>query len=81
MKDETMKKANKTRTRRKPEMLNEYDFSKGVRGKYAKRYAAGTNVVVLSPDVAEIFPDSESVNEALRVLLKIARQQTKKGPA
>jgi len=62
-------------------MLNEYDFSKGVRGKYAKRYAAGTNVVVLLPDVAEVFPDSESVNEALRVLLKIARQQTKKGPA
>ena len=62
-------------------MLNEYDFSKGVRGKYAKRYAAGTNVVVLLPDVAEVYPDSESVNEALRVLLKIARQQTKKGPA
>ena len=81
MKDETMKKANKTRTRCKSEMLNEYDFSKGVRGKYAKRYAAGTNVVVLLPDVAEVFPDSESVNEAVRVLLKIARQQTKKGPA
>jgi hypothetical protein len=76
-----MKKANKTRTRRKPEMLNEYDFSKGVRGKYVKRYAAGSNVVVLLPDIAEAFPDSESVNEALRVLLKIARQQTKKGSA
>jgi len=76
-----MKEANKTQTRRKSEMLNEYDFSKGVRGKYAKRYAAGSNVVVLLPDVAEVFPDSESVNEALRVLLKIARQQTKKGPA
>ena len=44
----------------------DYDFSKGVRGKYAARFAAGTNVVVLSPDVAEVFPDSESVNEALR---------------
>jgi len=76
-----MKKANKTRTRCKSEMLNEYDFSKGVRGKYAKRYAAGSNVVVLLPDVAEAFPDSESVNEALRVIPKIARQQTKKGPA
>jgi len=76
-----MKKANKTRTRRKPEMLNEYDFSKGVLGKYVKRYAAGSNVVVLLPDVAEAFPDSESVNEALRVIPKIARQQTKKGPA
>ena len=76
-----MKKANKTRTRCKSEMLNEYDFSKGVRGKYVKRYAAGSNVVVLLPDVAEAFPDSESVNEALRVIPKIARQQTKKGPA
>jgi hypothetical protein len=59
------------------EMLEEYDFSKGVRGKYSKRYATGSNVVVISPDVAEAFPDSESVNEALRMLIKIA-QQTKK---
>lgn len=59
-------------------MLKEYDFSKGVRGKYAKRYATGTNIVVLSPDVAEIFPDSESVNEALRTLAKIIRQQARK---
>jgi hypothetical protein len=62
-------------------MLDEYDFSKGVRGKYAERYAEGTNVIVLSPDLAEIFPDSESVNEALRALVKIARQQVKKVPA
>lgn len=60
--------------KRKADMLNEYDFSKGVRGKYAKRYAAGTNVVVLSPDVAHFFPDSQSVNEALRVLAKIGRK-------
>jgi len=59
------------------EMLEEYDFSKGVRGKYSQRYATGSNVVVISPDVAEAFPDSESVNEALRMLIKIA-QQTKK---
>jgi len=52
------------------DMRPEYDFSKGVRGKYAKRFAGGTNVVVLSPDVAAAFPDSESVNEALRSLLK-----------
>ncbi len=71
-----MKKASKTRHDR--DMLDEYDFSKGVRGKYAKRYAEGTNIVVLSPDVAEVFPDSESVNEALRVLVKIARQKAKK---
>jgi len=58
-------------------MLDEYNFSKGVRGKYAKRYAEGTNVVVLSPDLAEIFPDSESVNKALRTLVKIARKAAK----
>ncbi len=69
------------KTRRDPDMLDEYDFSKGVRGKYAKRYAEGTNVVILSPDVAQAFPDSESVNEALRVLVKVARQKVKKVPA
>lgn len=51
-----MKKA--VKARRDPDMLDEYDFSKGVRGKYAKRYAEGTNVVVLSPDVAQVFHDS-----------------------
>jgi hypothetical protein len=50
----------------------DYDFSSGVRGKYAARYAEGTNVVVLSPDVAEIFPDSQAVNEALRTLVRIS---------
>jgi hypothetical protein len=59
------------------EMLEEYDFSKGIRGKYSQRYATGSNLVVISPDVAEVFPDSESVNEALRMLIRIA-QQTKK---
>ena len=52
------------------EMRGEYDFSKGSRGKYAKRFASGTNIVILSPDVAEAFPDSESVNEALRASMK-----------
>lgn len=59
------------------EMLDEYDFSKGIRGKYAQRYATGSNVVVISPDVAEVFPDSESVNEALRMLIEVA-ERTKK---
>jgi hypothetical protein len=71
-----MKKAAKAK--RDPDMLAEYDFSQGVRGKYAKRYAEGTNVVVLSPDVAEFFPDSEAVNAALRVLVDIARKSAKK---
>jgi PII-like signaling protein len=66
------------RQKGKTEMLKQYDFSKGVRGKYAKRYATGTNIVVLSPDVVEIFPDSESVNEALRTLAKIIRQQARR---
>ena len=47
----------------------EYDFSKGVRNKYAARYREGTNIVVLDPDVAAKFKDSESVNAALRSLL------------
>lgn len=48
------------------ELRNEYDFSKGVRGKYAKRFAEGANVVVLDPDVAKRFKTSDQVNEALR---------------
>ncbi|MGH7452047.1 MAG: hypothetical protein ACRENG_11915, partial [bacterium] len=66
------------KTRRGPDMLKEYDFSNGVRGKYVKRLAAGSNIVVLSPEVAEVFPDSGSVNEALRALAKIVRKRTKK---
>ena len=54
-------------------LRKEYDFSKGVRGKYASRYAGGTNVVVLDPDVAKVFPDSHSVNTALRVLVRAKR--------
>jgi hypothetical protein len=50
------------------EMLPEYDLTGGVRGKYVERYRQGTNVVLLDPDVAEKFPTSESVNEALRRL-------------
>lgn len=60
------------------DMQEEYDFSKGVRGKYADRYASGTNIVVLDPDVAQSFPDSQSVNEALRTLIKIAQQTSKR---
>ena len=55
-----------------------YDFSKGVRGKYAKRYAQGTNVVVIEPDVAQYFPDHATVNEALRSLLPIVKAQAKR---
>lgn len=70
-----MKRAPKKR--QEPDMLPEYDFSKGVRGKYAQRYAEGTNVVRLAPDVAPYFPDADSVNDALRALVKIARSAGK----
>ena len=59
MKKSSKKTAGKTRPR-------EYGFKGGVRGKYAARYAKGSNVVVLSPDVARVFPDSTSANRALR---------------
>lgn len=60
----------------------EYDLSKlknGVRGKYALQYKEGTNLILLEPDVAEIFKDNESVNEALRLLIKIAGEKYVKG--
>jgi hypothetical protein len=62
-------------------MRKEYDFSGGVVGKYAKRYAEATKVVSLDPDVANAFPDSKSVNEALRSLVRVAdRRKAKKRP-
>jgi len=59
------------------DLLEEYDFSKGVQGKYAKRYAEGTNVVVIDPDVAKFFPDHDSVNQELRSLIEIIKRQKK----
>lgn len=64
-----------------PEMLEEYDFSNGERGKYTQRYAEGTNIVLLDPDVAKYFPDQESVNEALRSLVPIIERHTKQEQA
>jgi hypothetical protein len=58
------------------EMREEYDFSGGVRGKYAARYAEGTNLVRLDPDVAKVFPDSAAVNDALRALVKIIEERS-----
>lgn len=60
--------------RESDEMRPEYDFRGGVRGKYHKEYVKGTNVVLLEPDVAAVFHDSESVNQALRVLIRAAGQ-------
>jgi hypothetical protein len=59
------------------EMLDEYDFSRGVVGRYAKQYAEGTNVVLLDPDVAKVFPDSEAVNQALRAIAQIIQQRSR----
>ena len=63
------------------DMREEYDFRAGVRGKYAERYAQGTNVVLLDPDVAEVFRDPASVNRALRALAGIIREQQSRVPA
>ena len=63
------------------DMRPEYDLSqlKGkVRGKYVERYRAGTNLVLLDSDVQAAFPDAEAVNEALRMLMKVARSQVQK---
>lgn len=54
----------------------EYDLSQlknRVRGKYAERYKTGTNLVLLAPDVAQAFPDAAAVNEALRMLMRVAQ--------
>ncbi len=58
-------------------MRDEYDFSGAVRGKYASRFAQGTNIVVLDPDVAEVFGDAKAVNEALRLLADSVRKKEK----
>jgi hypothetical protein len=62
------------------DLRQEYDFSKmkgGVRGKYVERYRAGTNLIKIDPDVAQVFADDNAVNEALRELIKVARHQVK----
>ena len=56
------------------DMRPEYDFSKGVRGKYYARFRQGTNLVLLEPDLARVFKDSAAVNDALRALVKLASQ-------
>ncbi len=67
----------KKQTKRTSDMRAEYDFSSGFRGKYAKRYAQGANVVLLAPDVAKVFPTAEAVNESLRALAGILRRRSR----
>lgn len=68
-----MSQANKTVS--DEQMRTDYDIRGGVRGKYYERYRQGTHVVALEPDVAAVFPDAEAVNQALRLLIRVARQQ------
>jgi hypothetical protein len=73
----------KTTKRKKPAadadtMHPEYDFSNAVRGVTAARYAQGTNVVLLDPDVAQLFPHSRAVNEALRTFARLGRVTLRK---
>jgi hypothetical protein len=67
----------KSRKEQNDDLRPEYDLTRllrnGVRGKYAKRFRKGTNLVLLAPDVAEAFPTAESVNEALRLVLQLAK--------
>ena len=69
------------------ELRPEYDFREllkgGVRGKYVERYRAGTNVVLLAPDVAQAFPTEDAVNEALRLVMRMAKipPETERPPA
>jgi len=70
-----MKKAT-SKTKKSGDVRAEYDLAKlpgAVRGKYLQRYRSGTNLVLLSPDVAEHFPDTQSVNSALRTLIRAAK--------
>ena len=60
-------------------MRPEYDFSGAVRGVTASRYAEGTNIIVIAPDVLDVFPDSASVNEALRALASVIRHRHEVG--
>ncbi|HUW09874.1 MAG TPA: hypothetical protein VM537_09090 [Anaerolineae bacterium] len=69
---------NRVNTNVDDELRSEYDLSQlqgGVRGKYVQRHNEGTNLVLLAPDVARTFPSDEAVNEALRLLMKIAKAQ------
>ncbi len=69
----------KSKSEMDDELRPEYDLSKmlknSVRGKYAQRYRAGTNLVLLEPDVAKAFPDEKSVNEALRLVMQLNKLQ------
>jgi hypothetical protein len=62
------------------EMLPEYDLTSAVRGKYAQRYTECTNLILLDPDVTDVFPDAAAVNSALRALAGIIRERRRALP-
>ena len=71
------------RMQKDPDLLEEYDFSQGVQGKYAARFREGTNLVLLDRDIAEAFPSDEAVNTALRLVMqlkKLPRSEKRSGP-
>src|SRR5437867_1360862 len=78
VREKLMKK--KRKSEMDDELRPEYDLIQllkgGVRGKYAERYRAGTNLVLLAPDVAHAFPTEEAVNQALRLVLQLAKIPT-----
>lgn len=75
------KASRRSRASDRDTMRSEYDFSGGVRGATATRYAEGANVVVVDPDLLDVFPDGRSVNEALRALAPMLRQRNKRRSA
>ena len=72
------KTSRKRRSIDRDTMRPEYDFSGGIRGVTASRYAEGANVVVVDPEVLDVFPDGTSVNEALRALAPVIRQRRRR---
>ncbi len=64
----------KTNPEEDDDILPEYDFTQGVRGKHHEAYKTGSNVIFLEPDLAEVFRDSASVNRVLRLLLNLAKE-------
>jgi hypothetical protein len=68
----------KSKDRDSAEMRAHYDFTGGVRGKYVDRYRRGRNVILLDPDVAQVFGDSKAVNQTLRALIELAHKRVKK---
>src|SRR2546422_9281734 len=76
--DENMKNSSKKKRHEDEDTMRpEYDFSKAVRGVTAARYGEGSNVVLLDPDVAELFPNARAVNEALRTFARLTKSTSR----